>query len=132
MKIKNFFQSALLGTASLVLAVTISAPVALAGQPVKTTIWFNGALVRTLLPPSAMPQAGTDPFYMVPGTGGVAGVAPGSPGYHGGRWQVWVANWNVAPYLLTSASAVQAAAAAGDITLTRNTSADFLCPIQPS
>jgi hypothetical protein len=42
-----------------------------------------------------------------------------------------VVTWNVAPYLLTSDEAVLAAAAAGDVTITRNPAADFLCPIQP-
>jgi len=36
----------------------------------------------------------------------------------------------VTPYLLTSAGAVLAAAAAGDVTITRDPAMDFLCPIQ--
>jgi hypothetical protein len=104
---------------------------ALAGQPVKTTIWLDGALVRTILPPAASPQDGTDPFYMVPGTGGVAAVGPGDAGYHGGRWQVYLVSWNVAMVPLTSDEAIAEAAAAGDITITRAAQLDFLCPIQP-
>lgn len=101
---------------------------ALSGQPVKTTIWLDGALVRTILPPAASPKDGTDPFYMVPGTGGVAAVGPGDAGYHGGHWQVFVVSWNVAQRPLTSDEAI---AAAGDITITRASALDFLCPIQP-
>jgi len=104
---------------------------ALAGQPVKTTIWLDGTQVRTILPPAASPQEGTDPFYMVPGTGGVAAVGPGSAGYHGGHWQVFVVSWNVAMYPLTSAEAIATASAAGDITISRAADLDFLCPIQP-
>jgi hypothetical protein len=104
---------------------------ALAGQPIKTTIWLDGVQVRTILPPAASPQEGTDPFYMVPGTGGVAAVGPESAGYHGGHWQVYVVSWNVAQYPLTSVAAISAAEAAGDIGITRAADLDFLCPIQP-
>lgn len=104
---------------------------ALAGQPVQTTIWLDGVQVRTILPPAASPQEGTDPFYMVPGTGGVAAVGPGSAGYHGGHWQVYLVAWNVAQYPLTSLDAINTAEAAGDITIARAADLDFLCPIQP-
>jgi hypothetical protein len=120
--------------ASSALAITLLVSVAggsLAGQPVKTTIWLDGAQVRTILPPAATPHDGTDPFYMVPGTGGVAAVGPGSAGYHGGHWQVYLVSWNVAAYPLTSVSAILAAESAGDITISRAADLDFLCPIQP-
>lgn len=131
MKIRHFLRLASLSIATLALAVTVSAPVSLADQPIKTTIWYNGSMVRTLLPPSASPQEGTDAFFIVPGTGGVAAVAPGDVGYHGGRWAVYVVSWNVPQYPLTSFSAIMAAHTASDITITRNATADFLCPIQP-
>jgi hypothetical protein len=104
---------------------------AVAAQPVKTTIWLDGVQVRTILPPAATPQEGRDPFYMVPGTGGVAAVGPGSAGYHGGQWQVFLVAWNVAQYPLTSAGAILTAEAAGDISISRAAELDFLCPIQP-
>lgn len=104
---------------------------ALAGQPVKTTIWLNGDMVRTILPQAASPQEGTDPFYMVPGTGGVAAVGPGDADYHGGHWQVFLVSWNVAERLLNSDELIAEAALAGDITITRASEMDFLCPIQP-
>ena len=94
-------------------------------------IYLDGALVRTLLPPAATPKEGTDAFYMVPGTGGVAAVGPGDAGYHGGFWKVYVVSWNTTQRPLTSGSAVLAAAAAGEITITRNAALDFRCPIQP-
>ncbi|HEV8535945.1 MAG TPA: hypothetical protein VGR87_09555 [Candidatus Limnocylindria bacterium] len=95
------------------------------------TIWLDDTLVRTLLPPSAQPRAGTDDFYRVPGTGGVAAVGPGTGDYHGGSWKVFDVTWNGAPRPLTSAAAVLAAAAAGEVTIARNAAADFRCPIQP-
>ena len=97
--------------------------------------YYNGQLVRTVTPPAAFPNTGIDPFYAitngVSGQKGVVAVAPGAVGYHGGHWAVYVVTWNVAPYLLTSDEAVLTAAAAGDVTITRNPAADFLCPIQP-
>lgn len=103
---------------------------AFAGQPVKTTIWLDGVQVRTILPPAATPQEGNDPFFMVPGTGGVAAVGPGDSGYHGGHWAVYVVSWNVGQYPLTSYAAIMDAYDAGDISISRNVAADFLCPIQ--
>ena len=123
----------LLGSIMLATALLSSiAGTALAGQPaVKGTIWLDGAQVRTVITPAATPQEGIDAFYKVPGTGGVAAVGPGSDGYHGGHWAVYVVSWNVTPRLLTSAAAIAAAATAGDITITRAADQDFLCPIQP-
>ena len=122
----------LLITTITVLALTVmAAGSVLAGQPERGTIWLDGAQVRTILPPSATPKEGTDPFYKVPGTGGVAAVGPGSAGYHGGHWKVYVVAWNVAQRPLTSAAAVLGAATAGDITITRAADQDFNCPIQP-
>jgi hypothetical protein len=112
-------------------SLAFSAPT-LADTPVHFgEIWLNGALVRTLLPPSPLAMEGTAPFYMVPGTGGVAGAGPGDADYRGGAWKVYVVTWNTAVRPLTSQTAILAAQAAGDITITRNAAADFRCPIQP-
>ena len=109
-----------------------SAIPAFASSPVVfIQIWLNGSLVRTLLPPAPLAQEGTAPFYMVPGTGGVAALGPGDPDYRGGAWKVYVVSWNTAMRPLTSQSAILAAQTAGDITVTRNAAADFRCPIQP-
>ena len=125
---RRLVAAALLAVATL----TGTASPALAENPVHFgTIWLNGAQVRTLLPPSAFPNAGTDSFYRVPGTGGVAAVGPGAGDYHGGAWKVFDVTWNVSQRPLTSAGAVLAAAAAGEITIARNADADFRCPIQP-
>lgn len=115
----------------LVLMLLVASTPAVADSPVGFgQIYLNGALVRTLVPPSASPQEGTDNFYMVPGVGGVAAVGPGDAGYHGGHWKVFVVS-GVITSALTSESAILAAARAGTITVTRNASADFKCPIQP-
>lgn len=101
------------------------------------SLYYNGNVVRTVVPPAAFPKKGRDPFYKVTngvdGQLGIAGVAPGSPGYHGGHWAVNLVTFNegVTPYLLTSADAVKTAESAGDVTVTRTPENDFLCPIQP-
>ena len=70
----------------------------------------------------------------VSGQLGIAAVGPGTGGYHGGRWAVSIVTFNqgVAPYLLTSAAAVQAAAVAGDVVVTPDPGADFRGPITRS
>jgi hypothetical protein len=113
-----------------------SSQVAAGEKPVKTTIWYENELVRTILPPSPSPNEGTDPFYMVPGVGGVAEVAPGDVGYHGGHWAVFVVSGVDAADItnyggLNSADEIHRAAEDGAITLTRRADLDFLCPIQP-
>jgi len=125
---RRFVASLFLGLI-LVAGATSSA---FAAQPVKTQIWLDGAQVRTILPPAASPGEGSDPFFMVPGTGGVAAVGPGDRGYHGGHWAVYVVSWNdgQSQYPLTSYDAIMAAHAADDIEITRNAAADFLCPIR--
>ena len=97
--------------------------------------YYDGTVVRTVVPPSAMPNEGTDDFYAIMGgvTGqkAVVGQAPGDTDYEGGHWAYYTVTWNVAPYLLTSDAAVLAAESAGDVTVTRVPANDFLCPIQP-
>ncbi|MHC4134655.1 MAG: hypothetical protein ACYS0K_06695 [Planctomycetota bacterium] len=105
-------------------------------KPVFALLYYDGAVVRTVVPPAAMPHRGTDDLYAV--SGGVAAqlpvaaVAPGDRSYRGGKWAFHAVTWNVAPYLLNSEDAVLAAAAAGDVTITRVPERDFKCPIQPS
>ncbi len=100
-------------------------------------LFYNGGTVRTVVVPSAFPNSGTDPFFKVTngaaGQLGIAGVAPGSADYHGGAWAVNLVTFKAAvtPYLLTSAQAVQTAATAGHVTVTRVPAADFRCPVQP-
>jgi len=101
------------------------------------TLFYNGGTIHTVVVPAAFPNSGTDPFFKVTngaaGQLGIAGVAPGSADYHGGAWAVNLVTFNsgVTPYLLTGAQAVQTAASAGDVTVTRVPAADFRCPVQP-
>ncbi len=95
-------------------------------------LYYDDTVVRTVLTPASQPGKGIDPIYPI--MGGVAGQMPvtaAAPGdsYHGGRWAVHVVTWNTSPYLLTSNEAVLAAAAAGDVTITRMPAADFVCPV---
>jgi hypothetical protein len=126
--------------AALALALT---PVALLAGPAHADsstpqganfgrLYYDDTVVRTVLTPASQPGKGIDPIYPI--MGGVTGQMPVSataPGdnYHGGRWAVHVVTWNVAPYLMTSDEAVLAAAAAGDVTITRMPGADFVCPV---
>ncbi len=100
-------------------------------------LYYNDTIVRTVVPPAAFPNTGIDSFYKVisdvTGQLGIASVAPGADGYHGGHWKVFIVTFNPGsiPVLLTSQAAVVAAQIAGTVTVTRMASADFLCPVQP-
>jgi hypothetical protein len=104
---------------------------ALAARPGFGELYYEDMIVRTVVPPAAMPQVGRDDLYVVPNQLAVAAVAPGDRDYHGGMWAVHLVTWNVAPYLLTSEDDVLGAEAAGDVTITRVPENDFECPIQP-
>jgi hypothetical protein len=98
--------------------------------------FYEGQMVRTVVPPASTPQEGRDNFYAFPngaaaGQKGVVAVAPGDLDYHGGHWAFYAVTFNVTPYLLTSEAAVLAAASAGDVSVARVPANDFKCPIQP-
>jgi hypothetical protein len=107
-----------------------------AAAPTFTSLFYDGNVVGTVVPPASAPMSGRDPIYPV--TNGVegqlpiAGVAPGDTDYHGGQWAVHLVTFmvDVQPYLLTSASDVMNAYYDGDVTITRVMEADFKCPIQ--
>jgi hypothetical protein len=119
---------------ALTLVALRAAPM-VAAQPSFGQLYYEGSVVRTLVPPSSTPNQGRDPLYVVAnGVAeqlGIAAVAPGDAGYDGGHWKVYQVVFQVDPYLLTSAQAVEAAEDQGDVTITRQASADFRCPIQP-
>jgi hypothetical protein len=98
--------------------------------------FYQGTMVGTVVPPSAFPNAGVDPFYAfdngADGQKGVVSVAPGDTDYHGGHWKFYLVHWvSGTPTVLTSVADVLAAQSAGFVTITRVPSNDFLCPIQP-
>jgi len=129
---------------SLLVSVLVLAPFVLAlpigsvfaATPGFGNLYYNGTIVHTVVPPAAFPNTGLDNFYKVSngaaGQLGIASVAPGADGYHGGHWKVFIVTFNqdATPVLLTSQAAVLAAQSAGAVTVTRNASADFLCPVQ--
>ena len=98
--------------------------------------FYEGRMVRTVVPPASTPQEGRDNFYAfpsgaAPGQKSVVAVIPGDQDYHGGHWAFHAVTFNVTPYLLTSEAAVLAAEAEGDVSVVRLPANDFRCPIQP-
>jgi hypothetical protein len=121
---------------AVLMAVAVLAIAAMAiAKPGFGTLYYDGQVVRTVVPPAAMPKAGVDDLYVI--MGGVQGqlpvvaVAPGAAGYHGGQWAFHKVTWNTTPHLLTSAAAVLSARASGDVTIERVPANDFKCPVQP-
>lgn len=124
----------------VVLAVLSVSAVATAAQPGFVfpggCCFYDGSSVRTVVPPAAFPNSGTDPFYGitngVSGQKAVVGLAPGDAGYNGGHWAFHAVTFKAGAQksLLTSEAAILAAQAAGDVTVTRDPTKDFLCPIQ--
>lgn len=98
--------------------------------------YYQGSVVRTVVPPAGFPNTGIDPFYGfnngATGQKGVVAVAPGDTAYHGGHWAFYLVHWvSGTPTVLTSQTAIFAAQTAGSVTITRIAANDFLCPIQP-
>ena len=97
-----------IATGMVVLAsVAMALPgAAFADPPEGGRLYHDGDILRTFVVPAPVPHGGIDPLYMVTngvnGQLGITAVAPGSPGYHGGRWAVYLVTFNVTPYLLTS------------------------------
>ena len=122
---------------ALAIALVLPVTSAFAATPGFSNLYYNGTIVRTVVPPAAFPNEGKDNFYKVTngatGQLGIAAVAPGSSDYHGGHWKVFTVTFGsgVTPVLLTSEQAVLSAQNTGMVTVTRNAAADFLCPVQP-
>ncbi len=125
------------GLAIAALALLLPVSSVFAAQPGFGHLFYNGTVVRTVVPPAAFPKEGIDNFYKVTngaaGQLGITAVAPGNPNYHGGHWKVFTVTFKsgITPFLLTSESAVLSAQNTGMVTVTRNANADFLCPVQP-
>ena len=116
-------------------AVAPDAPALARTGPPTACCYHDGTIVRTLVPPSSMPNEGRDDLYAIMngavGQLAVIGTAPGETDYHGGAWAFHAVSWNVTPYLITSEEQLLAAEDAGDVTITRVPANDFRCPIQP-
>jgi hypothetical protein len=134
---KRLVAVALLTTVILtaLAASAVAAPKGNPGSPIVENAIYAGGELFGVIALGTLPFNGNeqsfDRLYTVPGQQAVAEAAPG-PGYNGGRWLPVPVTWNVAPYLLTSAADVDAAAMAGDITLgTPLFDGTFLCPLIP-
>jgi hypothetical protein len=121
-----------------IIVLLLAASPVFAASAGKGQLFYDGNVVRTVVPPAAMPKPGIDDFYVVTsgavdGQLGIAAVAPGDQDYHGGKWAFHSVTWTEGsePSLLMSEYAVLAAEAAGDVTITRVPENDFKCPIQP-
>src|ERR671919_2322513 len=97
--IMKYLRSLILALAILAMSVTP----ALADRPPfvfpSGCCYYNGTVVRTVVPPAATPNDGRDNFYAVMGgvadQKGVVAVAPGDTNYHGGDWAFYSVTWNV-------------------------------------
>ena len=121
---------------ALALALMLApASPALAAKPGFGQLYYNGDVVRTIVPPAQTNKGFDDLYAVTNGVDdqlGVTSVAPGDPDYHGGHWIVNEVTFNngVTPYLLTSEDAVLQAYNDGDVSIVWNTDS-FICPIQP-
>ena len=123
-----------IGILAAVCMVIFSLPAA-AKRPAFGNLYYEGEIVRTVVPPASMPKPGRDNFYVVmngvENQLGIAAVAPGDKDYHGGKWAFHSVMWTEDPYLLTSEQDVLDAAEIGSVIITRLPQNDFKCPIQP-
>src|SRR5260370_38587371 len=84
----------------IVAAFALALPVSsvFAAPPGFGNLYYNGGVVRTVVPPAAFPNTGIDNFYKVTNGVtsqlGIASVAPGAEGYHGGPWKVFTVTFN--------------------------------------
>ena len=125
----------LIGMLAVVFMVILSLPAA-AQKPAFGELYYDGDIVRTVVPPASMPKPGSDNFYVVmngdvEGQLGIAAVAPGDKDYHGGKWAFHSVMWVIPEeaYLLTSEADVLDAVP--DVIIMRVPQNDFKCPIQP-
>ncbi|HEY2916013.1 MAG TPA: hypothetical protein VGI98_02245 [Candidatus Limnocylindrales bacterium] len=114
-----------------------AAPAAAVGQPFGA-VYAHDEVFRVFGNPAHIPDgSGTDPFAKFSNSTnasqlGVAEFGPGDAGdSHGGRWAVYQATWTSgdASTLVTSWDQLEALANAGQLSLTRNPTADFRCPV---
>ncbi len=118
--------------AGMLLLCSVPAAIAQQGPPTNQ-IYANDELFTGVNAPRDLPNAGEfDTIYVLgPGLMAVADAAPGDPDYNGGRWEVRPITWNsIAPTQFTNADQVDAAAAAGQISI-GDVVRRFECPLIP-
>ena len=110
------------------------------GKPGKGELYYEGMVVKTIVPPAAMTQTGTEAFYVIfendaadmPRQRPVIATAPGDKDYRGGKWAFNKVVWTdgSTPYELMSVMEVYMAKMLGDVTIDRIPENDFKCPVQ--
>lgn len=127
----------LAATTSLIAVAALAGPV---GAKTFGGVYVDNEVYRVFGNAANVPDGtGTDPFAKFTNSTnaeqlGVAEFGPndGNPGdSHGGRWAVYSVTWTSGDpsTLVTSWSQLQSLANAGQLTITRNPSADFRCPV---
>jgi hypothetical protein len=97
------------------------------------TIYANDRMFKTVATPADLPNHGNfDTIYVLGhGLAAVADAAPGDMAYNGGRWEVRLVEFlTIAPTQFTNATDLQAAAAAGEISI-GDVVRRFECPLIP-
>jgi hypothetical protein len=126
------YRALLAALALLVLGVSSSAH-AQQGGPPTNRIYANDELFTGVNAPRDLPNQGMfDTIYVLgSGLASVADAAPGDQDFNGGRWEVHMITWNtIEPTQFTNDEQVEAAAAAGQITI-GDVVRRFECPLVP-
>lgn len=116
-----------------ILLVGIAVETSAQQGPPTNQICANDELFTGVNAPRDLPNSGKfDTIYVLgSGLASVADAAPGDPDYNGGRWEVHIVTWNtIAPTQFTNSDQVEAAAAAGQISIS-GVVRRFECPLIP-
>lgn len=123
------------GAAGALLLLSIAASTVAAGGPPSLGFYVDGVRYRTVGTPTdfsttGAPASSFDRIYALgAGLANVAEAKPGDRDFNGGRWMVLPVTWHVAPYQLTSAEDLWAAANAGDLSVGATPVRMFECPV---
>lgn len=116
---------------ALVVLLAVGTGSAAALGPPSGGIYAHDQLFRTVGTPTDLPPGGKfDTIYALGGDLlNVADAAPGDADFNGGRWEVRPITWvSIAPTQFTNAEQIQAAAAAGQISI-GDVVRRFECPL---
>jgi len=108
-----------------------------AGGPPRVGFYVDGNLYRTVGTPTDFSGTGAPAFTydriyaLGNGLRNVAEAKPGDTDFNGGRWAVYPVTWHTTPVQLTSAEAVEAADAAGLLSIAATPVRLFFCNVAP-